>query len=181
MSHDRTSAESLGGHAEESKDVSPALTQPDLSARIAALSSLEMDALKAEWRRLYRAAVPKRLSRDLLVRAIAWELQAKAHGGLSKSLSRRLKSLATTMESQGPGTLDSDIRLKPGTKLIREWQGDTHRALVLENGFEYRGTSYRSLSQIARTITGARWSGPRFFGLKQRPRPFANRDGVGDE
>lgn len=173
IAHEHPVAKLQGGHAEESKDVSPARAKPDLSARIAALQNLEMDALKAEWRRLYRAAVPKRLSRDLLIRAIAWELQSKAHGGLSKTLSRRLKTLATTMETQVPATLDSDIRLKPGTKLIREWQGETHRVLVLKNGFEYRGTGYRSLSRIARAITGARWSGPRFFGLKQRAKTFA--------
>ncbi len=85
-----------------------------------------------------------------MVRAVAYKLQERAFGGLGKSTLRRLKSLAGKLEAGGTGDLAAPLSLKPGTRLVREWDGETHSVLVLEKGFEYRGQDYRSLSQLAR-------------------------------
>lgn len=106
------------------------------------------------------------MSREFLRRAIAYKLQEKANGGLKPATKRKLTSLVSEYEARGKITLPSSPLYKPGTKLIREWQGKTHGVIVLDNGFEYDGEGYRSLSAIARKITGARWSGPRFFGVR---------------
>ena len=95
------------------------------------------------------------------------------HGGLRQATKRRLASLAHKLETEGDVMSTSGLRLKPGAKLVREWHGDTHSVLVLEDGFEYRGKRHRSLSKIARAITGAHWSGPRFFGLAPAAKPFS--------
>ncbi len=126
-----------------------------------------------EWRRLYRSPPPKQLSRDLLIRAIAYKLQEQVHGGLGKVIERQLRRLAKPAPDELGKAKDLGLSLKPGVKLVREWHGDTHAVLVHEDSFEWQGRRYRSLSMIARAITGTRWSGPRFFGLKPRPRPFA--------
>jgi hypothetical protein len=126
---------------------------------------MDYAALHDEWRRLYRAHPPKRLSRDLLVLGVAWKIQEKVSGGLGTAFKRRLANLAKTMEQDGDLTRSRVARLKPGAKLIREWRGETHTVAVLENGFEWQGKRWRSLSGIATEITGSHWSGPRFFGL----------------
>ena len=138
-------------------------SQLELSRKIAALTDLTAQQLRTEWRRLYRNH-PPRLRRDLLVRSIAYRMQELAYGGLSKATQRRL--LALTKELQISGSIASDPapRVKPGVRLVREWRGRTHTVVVTEDGFEYAGQSYSSLSKIAQTITGAHWSGPRFFG-----------------
>ncbi len=136
-----------------------------VAVRLQALAEMDYDALRDEWRRLYRAHPPKRVSRDLLQLGVAWKIQEKANGGLGAALKRRLADLATTMEQDGDLARSRVARLKPGAKLIREWQGETHTVAVLEDGFEWQGKRWRSLSVIARLITGSQWSGPRFFGL----------------
>jgi hypothetical protein len=123
--------------------------------------------LNAEWLRLYRTKPPARLGRDLLMAAIAYRLQEQILGGLQPELRRRLRTIAEQVRNGGEPALAAP-RLKPGTKLLRDWQGHTHEVLVGENGFFWRQAQYRSLSQIARAITGTRWSGPVFFGLKPR-------------
>ncbi|ODS00680.1 hypothetical protein AUC68_13870 [Methyloceanibacter methanicus] len=120
--------------------------------------------LEAEWRRLYRSE-PPRISRDLLMRGIAYRCQELEHGGLGKTTRRKLKTLAKTLRKTGRMAPDPGLSLKPGARLIREWHGRTHTVTVTEDGFEYAGTTYSSLTKVAKTITGARWSGPRFFGL----------------
>ena len=89
---------------------------------------------------------------------------------------RRLAGIAEELRKGGDLTAGPAIRLKPGLRLVREWRGETHTVLVLEDGFEWNGERRRSLSAIAREITGTRWSGPRFFGLKPRPVPFAREE-----
>jgi len=138
----------------------------DLAERLTALGQLTHTDLRAEWRRLYRANPPKRINRDLLELAVAWKLQEKALGGLGASIRRQVGNLAQTMESKGDLTKARAVKLRPGAKLIREWHGETHDVLVLDDGFRWRGQHWRSLSIIAREITGTHWSGPRFFGLK---------------
>ncbi len=145
----------------------------DLSAKIAALSTLDAASLRAEWRQLYRSQPPKRAGRDLLARAIAYKLQERTLGGLSAATKRKLREIAEQLET-GEGTaFDPGIALKPGAKLVREWGGDTYVVVALEDGFEFDGRRYRSLTKIAHEITGAHWSGPRFFGLKRPPKAFA--------
>ncbi len=144
---------------------SDANSEDAVAAKLQALAEMDYGALRDEWRRLYRAHPPKRVSRDLLQLGVAWKIQEKANGGLSAALKRRLADLAKTMKQDGDIARNRVARLKPGAKLIREWQGETHTVAVLEDGFEWQGKRWRSLSVIAREITGSHWSGPRFFGL----------------
>jgi hypothetical protein len=133
--------------------------------RLEAVPYLTYAELRAEWRRLYRAPPPKKIGRDVLELGIAWKLQEKALGGTSAATKRRLADLAQTMEEKGDLMKSRAPKLKPGAKLMREWRGETHDVLVMENGFLWKGERWRSLSLIAHEITGTRWSGPRFFGL----------------
>jgi len=123
--------------------------------------------LTAEWLRLYRTKPPAQIGRNLLMAAVAYRLQEQILGGLQPELRRQLRAIAGRARHGGEPALAAP-RLKPGTKLLRDWQGHTHQVLVGENGFVWRQTQYGSLSQIARAITGTRWSGPVFFGLKSR-------------
>ena len=147
----------------------------DVADRLARLETLDLSAMRQEWRRLNRAE-PPRLSRDLMTRALAYRIQEIAFGGLSKATLRRLASLAAEFESDGRIATPAQPRIKPGARLIREWHGRTHAVVVTEEGFEFEGKRYRSLTSIAREITGAAWSGPRFFGLART----ANASGRND-
>ena len=109
------------------------------------------------------------MDRPALQQLLADELQQRAHGGPSRVLQRRLQTLAAEFE-KGARSFDPSIALKTGATLVREWRGHTHTVLVREDGFEYQGQRYRSLTVIAEQITGAHWSGPRFFGLNKRAR-----------
>jgi Protein of unknown function (DUF2924) len=146
----------------------PTSAQPkvELSAREGSLPACPRDELEAEWRRLYRCDPPK-ISRDLLLRGIAYRRQELEHGGLGKTTRRKLKTLAKMFRSTGRVAPDPGLALKPGTRLVREWHGHTHTVTVTEDGFEYAGVTYSSLTKIAKKITGGHWSGPRFFGLVQ--------------
>jgi hypothetical protein len=136
----------------------------EVMQRLEALSDLTPDQLRKEWRRLYRSQ-PPRLSRDLLVRAIAYRIQELHYGGLSKATRRKLTALVQARGSRAEIAKEGVQMIKTGARLVREWNGRTHTVMVEENGFSYVGRNYRSLSAIAREITGARWSGPRFFGV----------------
>jgi hypothetical protein len=142
-----------------------ATTADTVAARLQALEQMDYAALRAEWRRLYRTQPPKRVARELLRLGAAWKIQAQAYGSLGAATKRRLAELAKTMERNGDVTRNRITRLKPGAKLVREWRGDTHTVTMAEDGFEWNGRHWRSLSAIAREITGVHWSGPRFFGL----------------
>ena len=141
-------------------------SQLELSQKIATLVDLTTQQLRTEWRRLYRNH-PPRLSRDLLVRTIAYRLQELAYGGLSKATQRKLIALTNELQTNGGIAPDLGPRVRPGARLVREWRGRTHTVVVTEDGFEYVGKTYSSLSKIAQAITGAHWSGPRFFGLNR--------------
>ncbi len=145
-----------------------ATTADVVTARLQALEQMDYAPLRSEWRRLYRAPPPKRVSRDLLLLGVAWKIQEQAYGGLGAATKRRIADLAKTMERNGDVTRERVICLKPGAKLVREWHGETHTVTVLEDGFQWKGKRWQSLSVIAREITGVHWSGPRFFGLKGR-------------
>jgi hypothetical protein len=137
----------------------------DLAERLARLNQLTRTDLRAEWRRLYRTDPPKKLSHDLLELALAWKLQEKVLGGLSASVKRQIADLAMTMETRSDLVKARTVSLKPGARLLRSWRGDTHEVVVVDDGFVWAGRTWRSLSAIAREMTGTRWSGPRFFGL----------------
>jgi hypothetical protein len=143
-----------------------ARTEVALAAREHSLPAYPRVELEAEWRRLYRCE-PPRISRDLLLRGIAYRRQELEHGGLGKTTRRRLKTLAKMFRSKGRVAPDPGLALKPGARVVREWHGRTHTVTVTEDGFEYAGMNYSSLTKIAKKITGGHWSGPRFFGLVQ--------------
>jgi hypothetical protein len=135
----------------------------DIAAELVRLSELTIFELRGEWRRLYRTPPPMRLSRDLLTRGITYKLQERALGGLSKSIMRKLdRSPESDARKSAP-----PISIKAGTRLVREWRGVTHTVLIHPDGFEWNDKRYSSLTIVAREITGAHWSGPRFFGLRK--------------
>ncbi len=132
---------------------------------ITGLADLSRPDLIARWRALYRGNPPKGISRSLLVRAIAYQLQVKRFGGLKPAINRHLQKVANGTAGGNSVTLKASPELQPGARLVREWNGSTHVVDVVEGGFTWNGELYGSLSVIARRITGARWSGPRFFGV----------------
>ena len=135
-----------------------------LDDKLAALTTMSSARLRAEWLQLYKQPAPD-LTADLLRRGIAYRLQEKAHGGLSLAMLREIKRMRRHLASTGEVTLPA-TRIKSGTRLVRDWGGASHHVVVLDQGFLYRDQRYRSLSTIAAEITGAKWSGPRFFGLR---------------
>jgi len=139
----------------------------DIESEIVALLDRSTQELLLAWRKSHRAEPPFGMSRDLIIRGLAYELQQRADGSPHRALRRRLQSLAAASE-KGARSVDPGLVLKAGSTLVRQWRGHTHAVLVGENGFEYEGQRYRSLTVIAERITGAHWSGPRFFGLTKR-------------
>lgn len=168
--------------------------KPDIAAEVAALSDLSRDELLERWRKIYAMAPPKGVRQELLIRAVAWHLQAKRLGGVSAETRRLLRSAISRVENEmlardrRPSTaveeqvnaqdVDSDDRaitvtssprerrrLTPGARLMREWGGRTHIVDVIEGGYVFEAKVYPSLTAIAGKITGVHWSGPRFFGL----------------
>ncbi len=139
---------------------------PTIKAQMTGIQEMDLSTLRDEWRRHYRASPPRRLSRDLLIRGIAYKLQEKTHGGLSKAMRRRLRRLAKAFSETGRVAPENGTKVRPGTRLVREWQGRTYVVTVTDDGFNYDSETYASLSAIAQRITGAHWSGPRFFGVR---------------
>ena len=137
----------------------------DLSARIADLEALDTPALRRRWREVIGADPPAFSRAELLRLGIAYRLQEQAFGGLPAAVQRQLARLALQHRRNPGAAATAPARLKPGTRLVRRWGGTVHQVTVLDRGFQYRGEAYASLSGIARSITGTRWSGPAFFGL----------------
>jgi hypothetical protein len=131
-----------------------------IAAEIDRIRSLRLDALRRQWRLVFGRVPPAGLSKDLLGRMIAARLQERAFGGLDRDSLRFLQSLA---RHEGPPRR----QLKPGTVLVREYQGRRHTVTTVRDGFDWQGKTHRSLSAIARAITGTPWSGPRFFALQR--------------
>jgi hypothetical protein len=131
---------------------------------LAALATMSPAQLRAEWRRVHRAEPPP-LTPELLLRSIGYRLQERVHGGLSPKTVRAIRRLA---EQATPKTGDSigKVNVKAGTRLVRNWNGTTFSVLVTDDGFMLGDQQFTSLSHVARAITGAHWSGPRFFGVK---------------
>ena len=145
-----------------------------LDAMIAGLADLDVDQLRLQWRNHLGGLAPAHLTRWLLARVLAFRMQAAALGDLDRATLRRLRPStdesvashgARPFETRGP-TTRKGVCLKAGALLVREWQGQPESVMILENGFAWRGGTYRSLSQIARAMTGTTWNGHRFFGLR---------------
>jgi hypothetical protein len=126
---------------------------------------------RAELLAIWTAAIGEppgfRASRELLASALAWQLQERKFGGLKPATMRKLCVLARAQERRTPKLFQPAINIRPGTAIIKQWRGAQHVITVLANGFEHQGKVYRSLSQLAREITGTRWNGPAFFGLRK--------------
>lgn len=137
-----------------------------LDEQLTELEEMAPSKLRSRWREVMRSEAPE-VGPDLLRRGIANRLQERDHGKISRVTIKKIESLGTELQKTGLiGSISS--ALKPGTRLTRSWHGTVHQVLVCDDGFEHEGRRYRSLSQIARAITDAHWSGPRFFGLVNR-------------
>lgn len=138
-----------------------------LEDEIASLGDLVLADLRTRWQALYGRPAPKFFRRKLLVRAVAYQMQVKAFGGLSEETKRQLRKIAAAARDGTFDPVDLEPRIKPGTKLIRTWKRATHEVTVLQDGFAWNGERHSSLSAIAKTITGTSWNGWRFFGIKR--------------
>jgi hypothetical protein len=132
--------------------------------KVEELETLDLNALRQTWAALFSCPAPARMPRGFLMKLVAQGLQEREIGGFPKSLERALAAALNNGPSKSSDAVGADLR--PGIRLVRNWGDAKHEVIVLEDGFAYRGKVYGSLSEIARLITGARWSGPRFFGLK---------------
>lgn len=141
-----------------------------LEDQISYIAGLSHATLQQKWRKQYRRDPPPGLSPKLLRDAFIYNLQEDAFGGLSPQLRRRLGGLVKKLEAKPEADVTANNALRPGMRLIRDWRGKRFEVDVLDNGFEFEGDVYNSLSEIARTITGTHWSGPRFFGVKSLSR-----------
>ena len=148
------------------------MINPDpIPARLVALKSMPTLELKKQWRQLFESEPPA-FNRRYLESRLAYRIQELAYGGLKPETVRRLEKLGEELDGGNVTTRKMRADLKPiaGTRLIREWQGVEHLVTVTADGFEWQGRPYKSLSAIARAITGTRWNGWTFFGLKNRRR-----------
>lgn len=139
------------------------MTADQVESEVARLRGLPPVALRARWRAITGRSLPKGISGPLLVRLLAYRIQADAFGGLSPETERLLGQIGSGRAVPLP-----ERRENPGTVLVREWNGTRHHVMVLKGGFGWNGETYRSLSELAFAITGTKWSGPRFFGLKSK-------------
>lgn len=147
-----------------------------LDEQLAKLATLSPVQLRTEWRRVYQAPPSPRLTTDLLLRGIAYRLQERVHGGLPTATVRELDRVAAQLAVGADPSRKREVRLRPGTRLVRSWQARTYTVLVTAEGYVMGDRQFTSLSQIAKAITGTEWSGPRFFGLGEKRK--AGRGGV---
>ena len=143
----------------------PADLDAMVDAELDRLRSVRIVELRTLWRAKFKCEPPKAFGPDLLRRSLAYKLQESAYGRLDPITARLLNQLIA-QHAKAPGKIVLPRRFKPGVILVREWKGHSHRVTVVPNGFAYDGKAYDSLSKIARLITGSRWNGPRFFGLR---------------
>ena len=149
-------------------------THDPIPARLAALKTTPTPELKVQWRELF-ASEPPPFNRQYLVTRLAYRIQELAYGGLKPETIRRLEKLGEDLDGGNPikRRIRTDIKPITGTRLLREWQGAEQIVTVTQGGFEWQGRPYQSLSAIARAITGTRWNGYRFFGMRERKREAA--------
>ena len=136
-----------------------------IAKRLAALPDLDRAALRDCWRELFGSSPPLQLRRDFMIPILAYRVQEQAFGSLSSPTRARLRQMGRAFEENRNSTITSAPVIKPGTRLVRQWRDEVHLVNVTPHGYEYKGGHYKSLSQIARLITGTRWSGPLFFGI----------------
>ena len=141
---------------------------PAVEAELDRLAVMPIAQLRGRYREVFRTEPPPAFGPDLLRRTIANRIQEKAYGGLSKATQRVLDQLVKAYSAKPGGRLELPRRIKPGSILVRQWKGKSHRVTVLAEGFAYEGGAYGNLSEIASLITGTRWNGPRFFGLRPK-------------
>ena len=146
-----------------------ALPELSLSQRVASLPILSKPGLCELWWQLFTKETPAAMRKDLMLRIIAHGLQEQQFGGVNEAGCRRLRHIASAIEANPHEAVSSRPPVKPGTRLVRQWKEQVHVVEVEAQGYEYRGARYENLSEIARLITGTRWSGPLFFGLKTKP------------
>jgi hypothetical protein len=139
---------------------------PTVEAELDRLPAMPIVELRKRYRELFRAESPKAFGPDLLRRSIAHTIQEKAYGGLPSPIRRLLAQLVKTASTRPAGRLELPRRIKPGSELVRTWNRKTYRVTVMADGFVHAGNTYTSLSEIAFAITGTKWNGPRFFGLR---------------
>ncbi len=142
----------------------------EVEREIAEIERMSLVELREAWLKRFGKEAPKLKGRDLLIRGLAFRLQAEVFGDHSPAVKRKLAHLASVLAKNPKAPLFPTPSLRPGIVLTREWKGVVHRVLVQNEGFLYDEKTYRSLTDVARTITGTRWSGPRFFGIEQRVR-----------
>src|SRR6266568_1203261 len=143
-----------------------AKVNPDVEAELQRLPATPIVELRKRYRELFRTEPPKAFGPDLLRRGIAHRIQERAYGGLPASTRRLLDQLVKAAIAKPNGRLDLPRRIKPGSELVRTWKRKTYRVMVMADGFAHEGRTFTSLSEIASEITGTRWNGPRFFGLR---------------
>ncbi|HWY21213.1 MAG TPA: DUF2924 domain-containing protein [Candidatus Acidoferrum sp.] len=140
---------------------------PDpIAQRLAALPQLSKTALFDLWKQLFNASPSPKLRRDLMIPILAFRLQEQAFGSLGARTRDRLRNLSRAFERDSDSAIPSAPQIRPGTRLVRQWRDQVHLVNVEASFYEYQGARYKSLSEIARLITGTRWSGPLFFGIK---------------
>jgi hypothetical protein len=144
------------------------VSNPAVEAELDRLPAMPIVQLRVRYRELFRSEPPKAFGPDLLRRSIAQRIQEKAYGCLSRSTQRLLDQMMKAYAAQPGGKIVLPRRIKPGSVLVRQWKGKSHRVMVLADGFAYDGKSFGNLSEIAVLITGTRWNGPRFFGLRSK-------------
>src|ERR1700722_2651146 len=143
-------------------------TDPAVEDELDRLATMPIAQLRLRYAQLFRTDPPKAFGPDLLRRSIADGIQEKAYGGLSRSAQRLLEQMMKAYAAKPGGRIVLPRRIKPGSVLVREWKDKSHRVVVLAEGFEYDGRTFANLSEIAVLITGTRWNGPRFFGLRPK-------------
>jgi hypothetical protein len=154
-------------------------TDPAVENELDQLAVMPIAQLRIRYGQLFRNDPPKAFGPDLLRRSIAHRIQEKAYGGLSRSAQRMLDQMMKSYGAKPSGKIVLPRRIKPGSVLIREWKGKSHRVMVLADGFAYDGKTFGNLSEIAVLITGTRWNGPRFFGLRSKTQESSKPVGPG--
>ena len=155
---------------------------PDpVEKRLATLPTLSKAALCDLWKQFFHSDPSSELRRDLMIPILAYRIQEQAFGPLSARAQERLRQLSQAFEKGSDPTAGRAPRIRPGTRLVRQWGDQVYLVKVETNGYEYQGTRYQSLSAIARLITGTRWSGPLFFGIKRQSANSKSANGKSEE
>lgn len=151
--------------------------QKTLEAEIRRLPDLSLADLRDRWKTVFGNPAPLSLRRKFLARAVAYQMQVQAYGGLSSSTKRRLREIADAVRRGNPDAAGITRQIRPGTQMIRQWRDKTHIVTAIAGGFEWNGQTYKSLSAVAKDITGTNWNGYAFFGIKRAS--TANKNAAG--